>query len=214
MKFCVIGLGRFGKQVSLVLSENGAEVVAIDSNQSLVNAVRDEVTKAICTRITDEASLRSIGIEDMDTVIVAIGESFSQSVLITALLKKRLKIPYVIARAIDSVHHDVLALLGADRIVLPEQEIGTRLADNLSSALMDFIRITHDFGVGEIIAPHDFIGKSIQDLQLFDNYNVYCIGKKFEEEAMPLDQEYTIEEHDRLLVAGLSGDLQKLAKLR
>ena len=214
MKFCVIGLGRFGRQISTVLSENGAEVIAIDSNQNLVSAVRDIVTQAICMRITDESSLRGIGIEDMDTVIVAIGESFSQSVLITALLKKRLQIPYVIARAIDSVHYDVLLLLGADRVVLPEQEIGTRLADNLSSAFMDFIRITQNFGVGQIIAPHDFIGKTVAALKLFEKYNVLCIGKKLEEEVVPVSPDYLIEEHDSLMVAGMSKDLQKLAKLR
>lgn len=214
MKFCVIGLGRFGRQVSTVLAENGAEVLAIDSNQTLVSAVRDNVTQAICMRVTDESSLKSVGVEQMDTVIVAIGESFAQSVLITALLKKRLHIPYVIARAIDSVHYDVLLLLGADRVVLPEQEIGTRLADNLSSAFMDFIRITHDFGISQIIAPHDFIGKKISSLNLFKKYNIHCIGKKIEEEVIPIDQEYIIEEHDRLICSGRSNDLKKLAKMR
>src|SRR5689334_14770055 len=122
MKFCVIGLGSFGRQVATVLAENGAEVMAIDSSQTLVAAVRDSVTQAICMRITDEASLLSVGVDEMNTVVVAIGESFAQSVLITALLKKRLQIPYVVARAIDSVHYDVLLLVGADQVVLPEQE--------------------------------------------------------------------------------------------
>jgi len=214
MKFCVIGLGRFGKQVATVLAENGIEVMAIDSNQTLVSAVRDVVTQAICMRITDEHSLQSVGVQDMDTVIVAIGESFAQSVLITALLKKRLKIPYVIARAIDSVHYDVLLLLGADRVVLPEQEIGTKLADDLSSPFMYFARITNNFGIGQIIAPHEFIGKEIINLQLIKKYNVHCIGKRVEEEIIPIDPEYIVEEHDQLIITGLTQDLKKLVKLR
>lgn len=214
MKFCVIGLGRFGKQVATILAENGIEVMAIDSNQTLVSAVRDTVTQAICMRITDEGSLQTVGVQDMDTVIVAIGESFAQSVLITALLKKRLKIPYVIARAIDSVHYDVLSLLGADRVVLPEQEIGTKLADDLSSPFMYFVRLTNNFGIGQIIAPHEFIGKKIINLQISKKYNVHCVGKRVEEEIIPLDLEYTVEEHDQLIITGLTEDLKKLVKLR
>src|SRR5258706_11709393 len=104
MKFCVIGLGRFGYQVATVLAENGMEVIAVDSNESIVASIRDLVTQAVCMRVTDEASLRSIGAEEMDTVIVATGENFAQSILITALLKKRLNVPHVIARAINDIH--------------------------------------------------------------------------------------------------------------
>lgn len=87
MKFCVIGLGRFGYQLAKSLAEQGAEVLAIDSSESIVEAIRDRVTQAICTRIVDEDSLLEIGVGEMDTVIVATGEDFAQSVLITALLK-------------------------------------------------------------------------------------------------------------------------------
>ena len=81
MRFCVIGLGRFGYQVATVLGENGMEVMAIDSDESIVASIKDKVTQAICIRIKDESSLRSIGVEEMDTVIVAMGENFDQSVL-------------------------------------------------------------------------------------------------------------------------------------
>jgi trk system potassium uptake protein len=131
MKFCVIGLGRFGYQVATGLSEHGQEIMAIDSNEAIVASIRDQVTHAICMRVTDEASLRSVGIDEINTVIVATGENFAESILITALLKKHLHTPRVIARAINDIHQEILNLVGADEIILPEKEIGMRLADSL-----------------------------------------------------------------------------------
>ena len=126
MKFCVIGLGRFGYQVATVLSEHGMEVLAIDSNESIVASIRDSVAHAVVMKVADETALRTLGIDEIDTVIVAMGENTSESILLTALLKKHLKIPYVITRAINDVNEEILKLVGADRVILPEKEIGIR----------------------------------------------------------------------------------------
>ncbi len=214
MKFCVIGLGRFGYQLATVLSENGMEVMALDSNESIVASIRDQVTQAICMRVTDESSLRSIGIEEMDTAIVAMGENFAQSILVTALLKKRLGVPKVIARAINEIHKDILKLVGADRVILPEKEIGTRLADNLSSPFTDLTRLTQGFSISQIMAPKNFIGQTMQSLNLFKRYQIYCIGiKENDEKIISIDPTYEIKEHDRLIFAGENKDLEKIAKL-
>ena len=213
MRFCVIGLGRFGYQIATVLADNGMEVMAIDSNEEIVTSIRDQVTQAICMRITDETSLQSIGVDEIDTVVVAMGESFAQSILITALLKKRLKIPKIITRAINDIHKEILKLVGADHIVLPEKEIGIRLADNLSSPFTDLIRLTKDFWISQIIAPKDFIGEKIIDLDLFQSYNVRCIGRREEEKIITLDPMYIIAENDKLIFAGTNKDLEAIAKL-
>jgi trk system potassium uptake protein TrkA len=131
MKFCVIGVGRFGYHVAVTLAENGMEVLAIDANETIIASIKDKVTQAICLRITDEESLRSVGVEDMDTVIVAMGENFAQSILVTALLKRRLHIKTIITRSISDIHRDILLLIGADQVVLPEREEGRRVADIL-----------------------------------------------------------------------------------
>ena len=214
MKFCVIGLGRFGYQVALVLAENGMEVIAIDSNESIIASIRDSVTQAICMRVTDEASLRSVGVDEMDTVIVAMGENFAQSILITALLKKRLNIPKVIARAVNDINKDILKLVGADRVILPEKEIGIRLADNLSSPFTDLIRLTKNFAISQIMAPHPFVGKTIEELQLLKNYEVHCIGiRENDEKVKPVGPDYKVVENDKLIFAGYNKDLEKIAKL-
>jgi trk system potassium uptake protein len=213
MKFCVIGLGRFGYQVATVLSENGMEVLAIDSDESIVASIRDSVAHAIVMDVTDEASLRSIGVDEIDTVIVAMGEDSTESILITALLKKHLKTPYVITRAIDDLNKEILTLVGADRVILPEKEIGIRLADNLSSPFVDVTRLTKNFSVINIVTPEEFIGKTIGELSLFEEYEVHCLGKKEEEKITPVGPEYTIKELDKLIFAGPNKNLEKLAKL-
>lgn len=213
MKFCVIGLGRFGYQVATVLAENGMEVLAIDSDESIVASIRDSVAHAIVMDVTDEASLRSVGVDEIDTVIVAMGEDSTESILITALLKKHLRTPYVITRAIDDLNKEILTLVGADRVILPEKEIGIRLADNLSSPFVDVTRMTKNFSIINIIAPEDFIGKNIGQLDLFEEYNVYCIGKKEEDKIIPVGSDYVIKELDKLLFAGPNKNLEKLAKL-
>lgn len=133
MKFCVIGLGRLGYQVAIGLAESGQEVIAIDKDETIIASIADQVTHAICMHVTDEHSLRSVGIDEVDTVIVTMGENLAESILVTALLKKRLNIPTVIARATNEIHRDILKLVGADQVVLPEREVGIRLANSLNA---------------------------------------------------------------------------------
>lgn len=214
MKFCVIGLGRFGYQVATGLAEHGMEVLAIDSHEGIVASIRDNVTQAVCMRVTDEASLRSIGVDEMDTVIVATGENFAQSILITALLKKRLNIPRVIARAINDIHQEILSLLGADEMILPEREIGIRLADRLSSPFTDLIHLSPGFSVSQLKAPKMFIGKTVKELKLHEDYRVYCIGIKKETKTITLmEPNYVIVADDRLVIAGDDENLEAIANL-
>lgn len=213
MKFCVIGLGRFGRQVATLLAENGMEVLAIDSDEAIIASIRDQVTKAVCMRATDDKSLRSIGVDNMDTVIVGIGENLAQSILITALLKKRLGIPRVIARAINDIHKEILKIVGADRVILPEQEIGIRVADNLSSPFTDLIRLSKEYSISQIIVPEEFVGKKVADLDLYNGYNVHYVGIKEGEHITTVDPEYVIREQDKIILAGNHKNLEKIAKL-
>ena len=213
MKVCVIGLGRFGYNVATTLTERGIEVLAIDSNESIIASIRDFVTQAICLRIADEASLRSIGVDEMDIVVVATGENFAQSILITALLKKRLHVPRVITRSINEIHRDIVTLIGADETVIPEQEIGIKLAERLSSPFIQFFRITKQFSISQISAPASFINQSLQDLELYKNFNVRCLAKKEGDEYLPVSPAYVISDGDMLLFAGREVDLRKILRL-
>ncbi len=213
MKFCVLGLGRFGYQVATRLAENGMEVLGVDNSESIVASIRDQITQAICVQVHDEASLRSIGVDEMDTVIVAMGENFASSILITALLKKRLNIPVVITRAVNEIHRDILLLIGADQIVLPEREVGNSLADNLSLPFTVISRITKQFSIAQIKAPHPFIGKTLKKIGLLEQYRLNCIGVKKEGDIVPVNKEYIVHEDNILIVAGSNKDLTTVAKL-
>lgn len=213
MKVGVIGLGRFGYSVATTLTEKGIEVLAIDSNESIIASIRDSVTQAVCMRVTDEASLRSIGADEMDIIIVAMGENFAQSILITALLKNRLSVPRVITRSINEIHKEIVSLIGADETIIPEQEIGVRLAEQISSPFTQFFRITTHFSMSQLQAPASFIGTELNKLDLFNNYKVRCIARKENDDFVPLDPHYVIQEGDLLLMAGKEEDLKKIARL-
>lgn len=213
MKVCVIGLGRFGYFVATTLHEKGVEVLAIDSNDSITASIRDSVTQAICMRVLDEQSLRSIDVNEMDVVIVAMGENFAQSILITALLKKRLKVPHVITRSINEIHQEIVTLIGADETIIPEQEIGIRLAERLGSPFSQFFRITKQFSLSQISAPSSFIGSTIESLELHKNFNVNCIGYKEGDDFITVSPHYIIKESDMLLFSGKEKDLNKISRL-
>lgn len=212
MKFCVIGLGRFGYSVAAGLAANGMEVMAIDNNESIVASIRNQVTHAICMRASDEASLRSLGIEEMDTVIVTVGENFSQSILITAILKKKLNVPQVITRAIHEVHKEILQLIGADRVILPEQEIGTKLADQLSFPFMDLIRISKDFSINKMPAPTKFVGKTLQEVEQLTHHKIRCIGIERNEDIETIEPDYVIHKGDKLVFSGSNDGLEAITK--
>lgn len=213
MKFGVIGLGRFGHDVAILLAENGMEVLAVDDNESVISSIRDNVTDAICMRVTDETSLRNIGIDQMDTVIIAMGENVAQSILITALLKKKLKIKKVITRAVSEIHKEILTLVGADQVILPEKEVGIHLADRLSSPFIDLVRLSKNFSISQLLAPKKFAGKTIGELDLFEHFQVYCIGYKEDEEIIPIGPDYVIQSTDRLVFSGNRDNLERITKL-
>ena len=210
MKFCVIGVGRFGYYVATTLAENGMGVLAVDSNEAIIATIRDRVTQAICLRVADEDDLHAIGVTNMDVVIVAMGENFAQSILITALLKQNLKIKRVITRSINKIHRDILKMIGADEVILPEQEVGIRLADTLSLPFSAIMRLTPHFSLSSIEPPKKCIGKPALSLQ--ELYNVSCVGQRVGEEIRPLAHDHLITESDHLVVAGLNHDLSKLTR--
>lgn len=213
MKFGVIGVGRFGYQVAVTLADHGMEVLAVDSNESIIASIRDKVTQAITLRVSDEDDLRSIGMEQMDTVIVAMGENFAQSILVTALLKQRLKIPVVIVRSISEIHKDILKLIGADQVILPEKEMGLRLADNLSLPFNSLMRITSHFSIAQFTVPRKFVGKTIEEINFVEHYHIQCIGQKVGEEVDLLPSDYRVKENDIIICAGLNRDLARFVKL-
>lgn len=212
MKFCIIGLGIFGKKVAEKLFEHGAEVLAVDYDQHEIAAIQNTVTQAICTEIVDIASLEAIGIDEIDIVIIAIGENIAQSILIAAIIKKRFQHVKVIARAASQTQKEILELLKVDQVVLPEEETASELADTLSSPFINLARLSSTFSIGLINASDNFIGKKIHELEFYKKFKVNCIAVQRDKEFISINDNYVILDYDELIVTGKDEDIVALQK--
>ncbi|MGB9771535.1 MAG: potassium channel family protein [Candidatus Kapaibacteriota bacterium] len=177
-KFCVIGLGYFGFNLALRLSELGAEVLAIDNHQEVVDRISEKVAHAVCMNATDERALRSLGLKDMDAVIVAIGEGFESSVLTTAILQE-IGVKKIYNRVTSPIHERILRLMNVTEILLPEAEAAEQLANRLMiPGVLNYYLITEEYGIFEIETPEMFHNKTLAQIQLRNKYNLNLITLK------------------------------------
>ena len=212
--YIVIGLGRFGTEAAKRLCELGCEVLAIDSNHELVQQISNDVTQAVVGDARDKEVLKALGAADFDCGIVAIGNSLGDSVLATMTLKE-LGVPYVVSKAYDETHRQVLLKLGADKVVIPEQEQANRLARNLSSPnVLDYIELSDDFGIIEVPTPAGWIGKSLKNLNVRAKLGVNIIAVKHGSTInVSPGADYEILAGDVMVVLGDSAALDAVQKL-
>ena len=176
--YIVIGLGRFGSEAAKRLCELGCEVLAIDHNSDLVQHISGDVTQAVVGDARDKGVLKALGASEFDCAIVAIGDNLGDAVLATMNVKE-LGVPYVVCKARDETYRQVLLKLGANKVVIPEQEQANRLARNLSSPnVLDYIELSDAFGIIEVPAPAPWVGKSLKDLNVRAKLGVNIIAVK------------------------------------
>lgn len=160
----VIGLGRFGVSLAISLSNMGHEVLALDTNEREVQSVSTQVTHAIHADATDETVLNELGIKNFDIAVVAIGSDIQSSVLVVVLLKN-MGIPYIIARANNKAHGEILKKIGADKVVFPEEDAGNRLAHEIRLRdVSNYLSVTPKYGIVGIEAKDALVGKTLADL--------------------------------------------------
>lgn len=177
-QFVIIGLGRFGTSVALTLSHLGHEVLAIDSKEGPVQALMNDVTHVVQADARVEENLRTLGIRNFDVAVVAIGDNIQSSILITLMLKE-IGVKYVVAKAVDPLHGKVLEKVGADKIIYPEKDMGFRLAHSLvATNVMDFIELSPDYHIVEIMTPNKFAGKTLGELNLRARYGINVMAIK------------------------------------
>ncbi|KJR49270.1 Trk system potassium uptake protein TrkA [Desulfosporosinus sp. I2] len=211
-QFVVIGLGRFGTSVAKTLTALGHEVLALDKNEHAVQVIMQDVTQAVQADAREEETLRGLGVRNLDVAIVAIGDDLEANILITLMLKE-MGIPYVVAKAQSIQHGKVLEKIGADKIVYPEQDMGIRLANNLiRTNVMDFIELSLDYSIFEIIAPAKFVNKSLGKLNLraVYNINVVAIKKGLDQIVIAPGANSVVEEKDILVIVCNKKALSKL----
>ena len=210
-QFVVLGLGRFGHSVAKTLYALGNDVLAIDMDGDLVQEISDSVTHAVQLDATHENALRSLGLRNFDVAVVTIGSNIQASVMAT-LLVKELGVKYIIAKGHSDLHAKVLYKIGADRVVLPEKDMGVRVAHNLVSAsIVDYIELSPDYSIMEIQALDEWDGKTLDELRLRSKYgiNVMAIKNGDEINLTPSAQD-KVNAKDVIVAIGSAEDLSKL----
>ena len=209
--YAVIGLGRFGFSVAKELVSNGAEVLAVDVNEQIVNSVIEEIPICKCADITDAEVIKQLGIGNFDTVIIAMASNLEATVLATTLCKEA-GAPNVIVKCANEMHKKILERIGADKVVFPESESGERMAKNLvSSGFVDIIELSRDFSMVEIDARPEWIGKTLIELGLRKKYSINIVAvKKGDKLTVDIDPSSPLESGTKLVVIA---DNKKLSKL-
>ena len=213
MKLCVIGLGSFGHEIAAMLANKGVEVLALDKDPLKVNAIKDKVTQAICIDIDNEEALKTVGVDEMDTAIVCLGKNFEDAVLLTRLIKETLKVARVITRTTDFSRKEILELIGADDVILPEKEAAHILANKILSKFPNQIQLSNEYSIINITIPEDFIGKSLEQINFPDEYKINCIAILRGEKVLPPKVNRTLQEEDILYLSGKNKNLAELLKL-
>lgn len=212
-QFLVIGAGRFGSSVAIQLNNLGEEVMVIDRSDEGIHLLTDKVTHAVQADATDENALKALGVRNFDVAIVAIGSDIQSSILITLLLKE-LGIPSVIAKAQSEHHAKVLYKIGADRVVLPERDMGSRVANSLvSDKFADMIELAADYSVAELVPQEKWINKPLNTLSLPAKHGVYLMAiKRDGKMIIVVDPETVILPTDELIFMGHNDNLVTLSK--
>jgi trk system potassium uptake protein TrkA len=218
-QIAVIGLGRFGHAVAKTLAESGLEIIAIDREEEKVKAVSDFVTYAVQLDAMDEKTLRSVGVQNVDTAIVSIGEKIEASILVVMVLKE-MGIKNIIAKAVTPLHGRVLENLGVQRVVYPERDMAVRVAHSLTTPkVLEELELSQEYSIIELPTPKEFIGKSVKEIQLRTKYgvNLIAIKRKITEAGTKKDiwnvnpsPTDNMGEGDILVLIGANRDLSRL----
>jgi trk system potassium uptake protein TrkA len=215
-RFAVIGLGNFGFHTAKALFEDGNEVVAIDMDKGRVQAIDPYSTEAVVLDATDKEVMKSLGLENMDGVIVSTGTKISTSILICLYLQE-IGVKKILAKALDEDHGKIMKRVGATEIIHPERDMALRVSRGLSRPnILDFIPLADEFDLVQVGPPREFIGKSLKELNLRAKYNVHIIAIK---ELIPENfllvppASFVIKDSDILIMLGKTEDIRKIKAL-
>lgn len=209
-QFAVIGLGRFGGSICRTLSEQGVEVLAVDNDEDRVNEFSSIATHAVIADSTDETVLKSLGLRNFDHVIVAIGDNIQASILTTLILKE-MGVVKVTAKAQNDYHEKVLRKIGADFVIHPERDMGTRIAHNItSSSVLDYLELSDEHSILEVVAGKKMGGKTLIDLDVRARFGVNIVAiKEGGEINVSPRADQIVQEGDILIVIGADEDIER-----
>lgn len=225
-KFAVIGLGRFGNAIARTLSKRGAEVIAIDTNEEYVELIKEEVAYAVTLDATDIKALKSQNLQDMDAVIVSIGEDFEALMLCTVLLME-IGVTRIMARANGKHQRMILEKIGIAEILSPENDVGLAVAERLlNPSILTTLMLPDDYEIVEVKTPRSMVNRSISDINLRNKYNLNLITIKRQTEEQ-LNGNMEIVEHilgvpssdtvilesDTIILFGMAQDIERFLQI-
>ncbi len=210
-QFAVIGLGNFGLNVALKLSDMGMPVLVIDKDPAKIESISGKVAYARVADATDKKSLESAGVAAVNTAVVSLGKQIEPSVMATIILKE-LGVPEIIVKGTTPEHGKILKLVGASYVVFPDADMAERIAQKIISPnIVEHIPLLPGYSIVELKAPPTFWGKTLLDLNLRRNYGVEVLVIRRGEEVKVIPSAVDkIQEGDTLVILGKNEDLQKL----
>ena len=209
--YAVFGLGRYGTAVARELVENGMEIIAVDTDQKIINDAAAYLPICKCADVTDAEVISRLGIGNIDTVIVCMASNLEASVMAVTLCKEA-GVKTVIAKCANQMQQKILLRVGADQVVFPENESGIRLAKNLlSSGFIDMISLSKDVSMVEIDVKNEWIGKNLIELNLRKKYGFNIVAlKKGDKVNVNINPEQVLDAETTLIVIVNTAKLGKL----
>lgn len=209
--YAVFGLGRYGIAVAKELVESGAEVLAIDMDEDIVNAASLVLPYCKKADVTDVEVIKQLGIRNIDVVVIAMASNLEASVMATVLCKE-VGVKTVIAKCANEMHQKVLSKVGADKVVFPESESGTRLAKNLVSAgFVDVIELSKDVSMIELDVREEWEGKSLLELDLRKKYSINVMAIRIGDEvSIDIDPNQKLDKDMNLIIVADTNKIKKL----
>ena len=175
-QYAVLGLGSFGESVALTLENMGCDVLVMDDSYEKIQDISDKVSYAMKADVADPDALQALGGKNLDGVVVAVSENLEAGIMATMLCKE-MGIPLVVAKAKNKLQGAILKRVGADRIVYPEIEMGSRVAKNLvAKEFMDWIALSNDYSMVEVAVPERWVGKNLVELKVRDRFGINVVG--------------------------------------
>jgi trk system potassium uptake protein TrkA len=215
-QFGVIGIGNFGRYLAAHLYKKGHEVLAIDKLPNRVSDIKDQVSQAVIADATDRKALEALGLDKMDATAVCIGSVLSESILATLNLKD-IGVEHVYAKAISEAHARILHKIGASEIFFPEKDQAISLAERLHNPnILDYLPFLEEYSIIEIFPPKQFIGKSLQELNLINRFGVQVVAiKEVDSNHLNLipTAQCVLKDSDRMILLGPNKAFDQLRKL-
>jgi len=209
--YAVIGLGKFGFHIAKGLAEQGMDIIAIDNDPHKIQVISDYIEDALILDSTDTKALQEAGVVGLDTVIISIGENIEASIL-TLMALKELDNKNIIAKAITLTHGEILARLGAFKVIYPERESARKLVENLvGNVVIDQVDFSSTIKIAKFLVPKSLLGKTIKDIEgMFEN-EIHLIACKTRDNwKFDVDKSYKIRESDMVAFIGKKTFIDKL----